>query len=310
MTPFRRRLLLRFLELFDLGVICISFGLATFAVYYETHAFSWLQFLEMRAKVHNFAFFLLFLVGGHIAFSAFGLYHSRRLSTMGSDVRDILKAAALGSLALWISALAFQFSLFNPLFVAVFFGVTSFLMIASRMTLRFALGTIRRRGRNLRDVLIVGTHPRAVGYAKHLEQRPDFGYRILGFADDEWVGTGEFRQNGYPLVTNLSGFADYLRHHTVDEVVIDLPIKSLYQQASEILAICEEQGIIVRYPPDIFSSKRCQPAAENIEDNPASYNLPQPGGRLAAFGEKDLGHPRLRPVFGSALPRNRWWPRS
>jgi hypothetical protein len=40
----------------------------------------------------------------------------------------------------------------------------------------------------------------------------------------------------------------------VDEVVIALPMKSLYQEASKIFAACEEQGIIVRNLSDIFTA--------------------------------------------------------
>ena len=41
----------------------------------------------------------------------------------------------------------------------------------------------------------------------------------------------------------------------VDEVMICLPMKSFYQEASDIIATCEEQGIIVRFLSDFFNPK-------------------------------------------------------
>jgi exopolysaccharide biosynthesis polyprenyl glycosylphosphotransferase len=268
MTSFRRRLLLNCLKFFDLMVIAVSFALATIAVYYRTGGISLVEFLEMRAKVQNFGFFLLFLLGGHIAFSAFGIYQSQRLSACGSEIRDILKATALGSGVLWIAALAFNLKLLTPLFMTAFFVATSLLMISSHLALRWMLTRIRLRGRNLRNMLIVGTNSRAIRFGKDIEARPELGYRIVGFVDNEWSGTGEFRQNGYTLVANFASFRHYISHNVVDEVVIQLPLKSLYQTASEIVSACEQQGLIVRYLPDVFNRRLARPATEQLVEDP------------------------------------------
>src|SRR5262249_32323278 len=54
--------------------------------------------------------------------------------------------------------------------------------------------------------------------------------------------------------------------HVVDEVVIALPVSSSYQQASRIVALCEEQGIIVRFLSNIFNPRLAWSRAELIED--------------------------------------------
>jgi exopolysaccharide biosynthesis polyprenyl glycosylphosphotransferase len=50
----------------------------------------------------------------------------------------------------------------------------------------------------------------------------------------------------------------------VDEVVIALPIRSLHDDASRIAALCEEQGIILRLPSNIFNLKHAQSDAEEL----------------------------------------------
>ena len=113
------------------------------------------------------------------------------------------------------------------------------------------MGQIRARGRNLRNLLIAGTNARAIDFAHKIEADPQLGYQILGFADDDWPGLQEFGKTGYPLVTDLKNFSPYIRDHVVDEVAINLPMRSYYKHAAEIVALCEEQGIIVRQFSDL-----------------------------------------------------------
>jgi exopolysaccharide biosynthesis polyprenyl glycosylphosphotransferase len=266
MTTFRRRILLNFLEFFDLGVVAVAFCLATLAVYGQADSISLIDFLAMRIKIHNFIFVTLFFLGGHISYAAFGLYQSRRLSRRSSEILDILKATALGSAALWISALIFHLILIRPLFIAVFFTTTTSILILSRLTFRCVLGRVRCRGRNLRYLLIVGTNPRAISFAREVESRPELGYRIIGFVDNQWSGTAEFHQNGYVLVADFAGFQNYIRHNVVDEVAIDLPIKSHYLIASNIISQCEEQGIIVRYLPNLFTPRMARSLSRDLGD--------------------------------------------
>jgi len=55
------------------------------------------------------------------------------------------------------------------------------------------------------------------------------------------------------------------REHVVDEVVISLPLKSQYKTASRIAALSEEQGIVVRYLPDIFDLKSSHMKTVSLE---------------------------------------------
>ena len=101
-------------------------------------------------------------------------------------------------------------------------------------------------------MVIVGTNKRAVGFARHLEESFELGYRVMGFVDQDWQGSREFRQSGYPLLTDFKNFPTFLRAHEVDEVILDLPLNSFYQEASYIVGLCVQQGILVRFLSDSF----------------------------------------------------------
>lgn len=267
MIPVRRKLMIKAFKLFDVLVMAFSFVLATSAVYYQSGPLSLDQFFSIRIKVQNFAIFLGFLLAWHIIFSSFGFYHSRRLSSRWTEAIDVLKATSLGTFVIIISALTFRIHLVTPVFVASFWIGSSTILISSRLILRYVLEQIRIRGRNLRHVLIVGTNPMAIRFAQKIEKKPELGYRLIGFVDDEWDGIGEFRETHYALASNFNDLPIFLRDRVVDEVVIGLPMNSFYQEASRIVTLCEEQGIRVRFLSNIFNLKRARLEVEQFEDD-------------------------------------------
>jgi exopolysaccharide biosynthesis polyprenyl glycosylphosphotransferase len=267
--PLHRKILTKALEFFDLIIIVCAFGLATVATYHRrVGVMSFQEFLAMRVKVQNIAIFIGFMFLWHLIFSLFGMYQSRRLSSRWKDAMDVLKATSLGCLGIWIFSLCLRIDIVTPaaVFLPVFWVSSSSAAIASRLALRNLLERIRRRGRNLRYVLIAGTNSRAIEFARKIEAKSELGYRLLGFVDDQWYGTDEFRKNGYSLLVDFNDLPAFLREHVVDEVVIALPINSSYHKASRVVALCEEQGIIVRFLSNIFNPKLAWSRAELIED--------------------------------------------
>ncbi len=267
-AQFRRSLLLECLKVFDVITVIAAWLLASLAVQERIQYQGWIQLLSIRAELAEFLLLLLFFWAWHIAFSLMGFYVSQRLASIRREVLQVIKTVALGTAALWLAGQLADSPLLNLRFVVCFFGAANILIISGRLILRAGLVYARLRGRNLRYLVIVGTNSRAVQLARDIDSRPTLGYRIRGFVDDDWKGVGEFRQNGYSLIANLAGFRDYLRHNVVDEVIIELPMKSLYQPASDIFDACIEQGILVGYLPDIFGSNQKRSPVTSFDVEP------------------------------------------
>jgi exopolysaccharide biosynthesis polyprenyl glycosylphosphotransferase len=150
----------------------------------------------------------------------------------------------------------------------MFWLLSSLLLVASRLVLRWLLAQTRLHGRNLRDILIIGTNARSVGFAKNLQSRPELGYRIIGFADQGWEGSEEFRGSGFRLLCSLDELPNFFRKNVVDEVLIALPIRSFHDHASQIAALCEVQGIMFRVLPNLFDLKSSRSWTEELEGEP------------------------------------------
>jgi exopolysaccharide biosynthesis polyprenyl glycosylphosphotransferase len=265
MGNIRRQILLNAFKLFDMIIMVAAFGTATTPIVRESHSIAFAEFFAMRVKVGNLLIFSGLLVVWHLLFSACGLYASRRLSRRSAEMADSLKATCFATLFLGAGAVVFHIQMATPTFILTFWVLSSFLMVLSRLILRWLLARTRLHGRNLRQMLIVGTNARSVGFAQSIQSRPELGYRIIGFADREWEGMEQFRDSGHHLVCSLDELPNFFRKSVVDEVLIALPIRSLHDDASRIAALCEEQGILFRLLPNVFDLKRSRHWTEEVE---------------------------------------------
>ena len=262
----RRQLLVKAFKLFDLIIMTLSFAFASWITFlHQNGIHSFEQFLAIRIKVLNIVLFIALILLWYAILSFFSLYQSWRLSSRWREVFNVIKATIFGSILVYLAAILFNIDLVNLSFIALFWIANAILMIVSRLALRWGLGWVRRRGRNLRCMLIAGTNNRAIDFARKIESRSEMGYRISGFVDCVWEGVPDFQKSGYQIVTDVDGFSAYLREHVVDEVVISLPLKSQYKTASRIAALSEEQGIVVRYLPNIFDLKSSHMKTVSLE---------------------------------------------
>jgi exopolysaccharide biosynthesis polyprenyl glycosylphosphotransferase len=264
MHAVRRQMMIGAMKLFDMALMVVSFGIATSPVLAKVGPVSFAQFLSIRIKLENLLVFLVLLGMWHLSFSLLGLYGSMRLAGRMKEARDVIKATTLCALVLLLASFALQFQMVTPSFVLIFWVVSTSAAVVSRLAVRTWLRSLRIHGRNLRHVLIVGSNRRAIEFAKTIS-KPELGYCIIGFADEEWAEVGELERSGYSLVCNLEQVPAFIRSNVVDEVVLAVPLRTFHDLASEIATKCEEQGIILRVLSDLFNLRNRRPISEDFE---------------------------------------------
>lgn len=265
MTDNRHRFALSLLKLFDLVAVTLTFCATTVILVRAEHQTSLTTFLSMRAKVSNFLIFLVALVLQHVIFRAFGLYRSRRLSSRSAELADVLKATVVALGCFGIVGWIFAIRMLTPSFIAIYGLILAVVLCASRLTLRILLAQARVKGRNLRYLLILGTNHRAISFARKVQTRPELGYRLLGFVDNEWEGLADFRRSGYRIVCDYAGLPEYLRRNVVDEVVTYLPLATFFRYWSRVTSLCQHNGIIVRMNSDTLGFENARWLSEEFD---------------------------------------------
>lgn len=264
MEEVRRRFLINLLKVFDLVLVTLSFGIATLLAAYADNRFSIAEFLSIRVKLSNCVIFVVFLLVWHLLLCSYGLYRSKRVPAREADILGAMKAIGVSTACLAVGAVLFHLQLVTPRFLVLFWSLGTVLLTVSRVALRETLDQVLQRGRNLRYVLIVGSNSRALDFAHRIKAEPESGYRVLGFADDAWFAGEELERNGFPLVCRIEDLCEFLRRNVVDEVAMYLPLRSNYERASQIAALCEQNGILVRFDGDIFGLKRARSRIEEM----------------------------------------------
>ncbi|MBD3347404.1 MAG: exopolysaccharide biosynthesis polyprenyl glycosylphosphotransferase [Chitinivibrionales bacterium] len=266
MTHNSRRVLSELFKISDIIAIFACFFISLMSSLYEGDFIHRGRILASEIKLYDVLWIFSLLLLWRFIFALFGLYDSKRLTSLRSEIFDVLKATAICMAAYYFITLLFRRPPSGLKFIGIFWIITSAAMIAMRFILRSILKSIRLQKRNLRHLLIIGTNQRAIGFAAKIEKKPELGYHLQGFVDNEWDGTERCRKAGYEIKCNLEEVFEYIRHHVVDEIFIALPVNSFYKWINRFLVACEEQGIVIHYTPYFFDRQKSRIETDIIDD--------------------------------------------
>jgi putative colanic acid biosynthesis UDP-glucose lipid carrier transferase len=136
--------------------------------------------------------------------------------------------------------------LFTRNFIA-FNGISlAVAVILKQYLFRYTLRLIRKRGRNVRRLVIIGTGEVGQKFKSLLFDNPEFGYEIAGFIDGE-DGTNA-NPDALGKITELEGI---LISNRIDDAVIALPLDKL-ELLNEVIRVCDRTAVKSYIIPDYF----------------------------------------------------------
>jgi Undecaprenyl-phosphate glucose phosphotransferase len=222
---------------------------------------------------------LIVIIWG-IAFKAFGLYRPRRISSRLAEVRDIAQACSLAVLIL--VALTFFLKRFEfSRLVILYFWVFSILSVSFvRGSFREILRVMRRRGYNLRHVLIVGEGALARKVVSRIHARPELGLRIVGLLAGDPKKVGETVE-GLRILGTYEQAGEIVRELSIDKLFIAIPLEG-YGRMEGVLRCLEEEFVDIKVVPDLYQYVTLRGGVEefdglplvNLQDSPLyGWNL-------------------------------------
>jgi len=206
-----------------------------------------------------------------------GLYASRRFASRLEESGIIVAATTGTAGALAVVGALTDLPFASADFVVPFWVGLTAATILGRFAARAALWRLRRHGRNLRFVVVVGAGKRGRALARRIVDEPGLGYRLRGFVDDADVLAtlpGEFEPLG-----DVEALSRLLVREPIDEVLITLPIRSGYERIVAVLGLCERFGVPARVFTDLFESDTLKMCFERVGSTLSLkvYNGPTPG---------------------------------
>ena len=235
------------------------------------------EFLLIRVSVKNLLLICGFVAVWQLLFTLAGLYEMRVLRDRRTEFQRLVVASGVGSLAVLGIALLESSRAFPPHIAGVFLAA----VMAGTLGVRTVIREVSTRTRSwaVKDILIVGSGPRAYKLLRDLEASPESGYRLVGFVDSN--PEIELKEIVERLIGGLDDLEQVLMRHPIDEVLIALPIRSCYSQIEEVIRTCERVGVESKYFADVFENAFARPEYRPSGDLPTvSLKVVQDDARL------------------------------
>ena len=126
----------------------------------------------------------------------------------------------------------------------VFYGLILTLSISLRTAIfKNVLISLRRKGKNIRNLLIIGAGEVGKNFKETINDNPDFGYHFSGFLDETIKGDD--------IIGNLEQLDESIKQNEIDEVVIALSSQPP-ELLDEIIRICNINAVRIHIIPDYF----------------------------------------------------------
>ena len=190
--------------------------------------------------------------------SLFGFYNTTRTRKLSWKIRTIFFAVSISTLIATTLLFVFRLVDFSRGVLLVFYLSTLFLLIGKYVFMRLVLSRFRKKGYNLKHVLVVGTGELAQQYKNDIETEAELGFHVMGF-----IGN----QNRKTAADDILGSFEVLDYHLsvldISEVVIALDPED-YPKIREIISVCERNGVkysVIPFYNDIIPAN---PVIESI----------------------------------------------
>lgn len=205
-----------------------------------------------------------------ILYAVYELYTPKRSSRMSTEAFGIFKANTVGIVI--VIAIFFLLSTsvegmvdFSRSFLLMFYLLNISLTVIYRIIVRKVLRAIRRRGNNLKHILLVGYSRAAEAYLDRISGNPEWGYVCHGILDEHVPVGSAYR--GVSVLGPLDNLQQMLADNRLDEIAITLSLED-YDYLEKIVDQCEQSGVHTKFIPDYGSLFPSKPYTEDLAGLP------------------------------------------
>lgn len=195
----------------------------------------------------------------------FDMYNSKRLSGRKRELFNIVKANTVGLVLIIVVLYIVNQPNYSREMFFIFWCLNIFILTGYRNLLRMFLRYIRKRGYNLKYVLLVGYSKSAESYINRIRLNPQWGYVIRGILDDH-IEAGTMYK-GIKVLGKIDNLMVILPENKLDEIAITLSL-SEYGHLEKIVDMCEKSGVHTKFIPDYTGIIPNRPYTEDIQGLP------------------------------------------
>ena len=211
---------------------------------------------------------LYFLVPGYlILYYWFKLYTPKRAQTLEKEILDIIKVNGIGVAFFLMAITAFKIGNgnFSRVLIFLFFVINVTITLLFRIILRSSLRYFRKKGYNLKHILLVGYSRAAEEYISRIHANPQWGYVVRGILDNHVPAGTQYK--GVKVIGTIENLEVVLPLSHLDEIAVTLSLSD-YDILEQIVSLCEKSGVHTKFIPDYNSLIPNRPYTEDLNGLP------------------------------------------
>jgi len=200
-------------------------------------------------------------------FRRMGLYRPMRGVRRTRELWVLVNANALAILLLIAVTYLFREKSvqFSRLVFVYFWLLATVLTVVQRSTMRFILRELRRKGYNLRYMLVVGAGKVATDIVSRVRLHQELGVQLIGCLSKD--GTGKKRPGGLPIIGTYSDLKGFLSRTDIDQIVVALPLED-HHLLPDIMANLQDSLVDIKIVPDMYQFASIGGSIEEFEGLP------------------------------------------
>ena len=210
---------------------------------------------------------LYFVVPGYLILYYWNkLYTPKRVQRPENEILNIIRANLIG-IVLFLAGLYLANSIdrelqhFSRGMLALFATINTISGILVRALIRRILHLMRKRGYNLKHILLVGYSRAAEAYIDRIIANPQWGYMVRGILDDNVPRGAVYK--GVKVLGSIDNLPFILPENKLDEIAVTLALQD-YDRLEEIVNLCEKSGVHTKFIPDYNSLIPGKPYTEDL----------------------------------------------
>jgi exopolysaccharide biosynthesis polyprenyl glycosylphosphotransferase len=251
MIRLRHKMLIRATRLLDQAVLIAT---ALGVIYFRPglHFFGERKLVAMPGTIVDSLAILVLVLGWLAIFDYCVRYKGDRLVSLRAQLKSLVKATTLAAFWFLLASALFTLKSVEIEGVAIFWVVVTVFGVLSRVGLKLFLTRARRSGFNYRYLLIVGANPRSAELAAKIENRPELGYKLVGYVaeSEESKQVWDAKEGKGQVLGLVEDLRSLLETERVDEMLVCLSVEAKFRTVAAIIADARDLGIVLRIVPD------------------------------------------------------------
>ena len=246
----------------DFIILFLSYMLATYIRFFAMYIWyeARVPALDIAWNREYFLAALLFAMAEILFFYAANIYNHSRRERMRYEIVHLVEMGALAVLTLMALLYLTRIVDFSRIAIAIYYALSSVLLVIKRIILRYTLRYFRKKGYNQKHVILVGNGKHAHQYIQAIKANPELGYTIDGYVS---------RVERPELGKHLGAYEDLekiLDQPGIDEVIITLEIHEA-EFMKKVISACDKSGIRICIIPYFNDYIPAHPSIDTIGES-------------------------------------------